>query len=66
MSYLENSLKRTFKTQLYKKVLKYKKKRSGYIGQLSKAVNKIEKCFSKSDFSKIKKYDNSLDEIMEL
>ena len=45
-------------------VLKYKKKRSVYVGQLTKANNKIEKCFTKNDFSKLKKYDNRLDEII--
>ena len=71
MSYLENSFKRTVKTcefadeegYLAEKVLKYKKKHSGYVGQLTKAINKIEKCFSKNDLSKLKKYDNSLDDI---
>ena len=49
---------------LAEKVLKYKKKRFGYVGQLTKAINKIEKCFSANDFSKLNKYDNSLDEII--
>ena len=71
MSYLEKSFKRTGKSRefadegyLAEKVLKYKKKRSGYVGQLTKAINKIEKCFSKNDLSKLKKYDNSLDYII--
>ena len=71
MSYLENSFKQTFKTgdfsyeEVYlAEVLKYKKKHSGYVGQLTKANNKIEKCFIRNDFSKLKKYDNSLDEII--
>ena len=70
MIYLENSFKQTVKTcefayegSLAEKVLKYKKKHSGYVGQLTKAINKIEKCFSKNDLSKLKKYDNSLDDI---
>ena len=44
--------------------MKYKKKRSGYVGQLTKAINKIEKCFSKNDLSKVKEECNSLDEII--
>ena len=70
MSYLENSFKRTVKTREFAdegylaEVLKYKKKHSGYVGQLTKAINKIEKCFSKNDLSKLKKYDNSLDDII--
>ena len=71
-SYLENSFKRTVRTRefpdeegyLTEKVLKYKKRRSDYVGQLTKAINKIEKCFSKNDLSKLKKYDNSLDDII--
>ena len=51
MSYLENSFKRTVKTRefpdqegyLVEKVLKYKKKHSAYVGQLTKAINKLEK-----------------------
>ena len=70
MSYLENSFKRTvitheFADEVYlAEVLKYKKKHSGYVGQLTKTINKIEKCFSKNDLSKLKKYDNSLDDII--
>ena len=72
MSYLENSFKWTVKTgefpdekgYLAETVLKYEKKRSSYVGQLTIAINKIEKCFSKNDSSKLKKYDNSSDEII--
>ena len=72
MSYLENSFKQTVKTHefpdeescLAEKVLKYKEKCSGYVGQLTKTINKIEKCFSKNNFSKLKKYDTSSDEII--
>ena len=69
---MKNSFKQTVKTcefpdeegYLAEKVLKYKKKRFGYVGQLTKAINKTEKCFSANDFSKLNKYDNSLDEII--
>ena len=71
MSYLENSFKRTVKIRefpdegyLAEKALKYKKKRSGYVGQLTKFINKIEKCFSKNHLSKLEKYHNSLDDII--
>ena len=57
----KNTFKRTVKTRelsdeegyLAEKVLKYKKKRSGYVGQLTKAISKIEKCFSENEFIKI-------------
>ena len=72
MSYLKDSLKQTLKTcqfpdeegYLAEKILRYKKKCSGSVGQLTKTINKIEKSSSKSNFSKIKEYDNSLDEII--
>ena len=62
MSYLENLFKRTVKTRefpdeegyLAEKVLKYKKKHSGYVGQLTKAINEIDKCFNKNDLSQLK------------
>ena len=62
MSYLENLFKRTVKTRefpdeegyLAEKVLKYKKKHSGYVGQLTKAINKIDKSFNKNDLSQLK------------
>ena len=62
MSYLEISFKQTVKTlefpdeggYLAEKVFKYKKKSSGYVGQHTKTINKIENCSSK----------NSLDEII--
>ena len=43
--------------------MKYKKKHSGYVGQLTKAINKTNKCFNKNNLSQLKKYDNSLDDI---
>ena len=71
MSYLKDSLKQTLKTcqfpdegYLAEKIFRYKKKCSGSVGQLTKTINKIEKSFSKSNFLKIKEYDNSLDEII--
>ena len=59
--YLENSFKQTVKTRefpdeegyLAEKILKYKKKHSGYIGQLTKAINKIE--FQQKRFIRIKR-----------
>ena len=59
MSYLENSLKWTVKTRqfpdqkgyLAEKVLKYNRKRSHYVHQLTKTIKKIEKYFRKIDFS---------------
>ena len=44
--------------------MRYQKKRSGYVGQLTKTINKIEQCFSKNNFSKLEEYGNSLDEII--
>ena len=71
MTYLGNSFKRTVKIRefpdegyLAEKALKYKKKRSGYVGQLTKAINKIEKYFSKNHLTKLEKHDNSLDDII--
>lgn len=61
MSYLEISFKQTVKTLEFPEeggylaeVFKYKKKRSGCVGQFTKTINKIENCFS----------ENSLDEIV--
>ena len=72
MCYLENEFKWTVKTRefpdeegyLAERILKYKKKRSCYSGQLTKAINKIEKRFNENNLSKWKKYGNSLDDII--
>ena len=61
MSDSEKSLKRSFRRRqipndegyLSQKLLLYKRKCSGYVGELSKTINKIEKCLVNNDDSKI-------------
>ena len=44
------------------KLLLYKRKRSGYSGELTKTINKIEKCLVNNDDSKISNYERRLEE----
>ena len=70
MSDAENPLKRSFRRRqisndegyLSEKLLFYKKKRSGYVRELTKTIIKIEKCLVNTDDSKINNYDKTLEE----
>ena len=40
----------------------YKRKRSGYVAELTKTINKIEKCLVNNNDSKISNYEKRLEE----
>ena len=70
MSDPEKALKRSFRRRqipndrgyMSEKLLLYKRKCSGYVGELTKTINKIEKCWVNNYDSKINKYEKRLEE----
>ena len=70
MSDSEKSLNRSFRRRqipndeghFLEKSSIYKKKRTGYVGKLSKTINKIENCLVNNDDSKINNYDKRAEE----
>ena len=72
MSYLEGSITRTIKTRehshvegyLSENIFKYKKKRSSYVGQLTKTIQKIKDSLDSENIAKLKEYNLRLNEIM--
>ena len=70
MSDPEKALKRSFRRRqipndegyLSEKLLLYKRKRCGYVGELTKTIDKIEKCLVNNDDSKINNYEKRLEE----
>ena len=50
--------------QLLEQFLIYKNRRSGYVTELTKLINKIKTCLENNDYSKLEDYDNRLEKII--
>ena len=50
--------------QLSEQFLIYKNRRSGYVSELTKLINKIKTCWENNDYSKLEDYDNRLEKII--
>ena len=63
----KNVRKRQFlneESQLSEQFLIYRNRRSGYVSELTKLMNKINTCLENKDYSKLGDYDNRLENII--
>ena len=63
----KNVRKRQFpneESQLSEQFLIYRNRRSGYVSELTKLMNKIKTCLENKDYSKLGDYDNRLENII--
>ena len=51
-------------SQLLEQFLIYKIRRSGYVSELTKLINKTKTCLENKDYSKLADYDNRLENII--
>ena len=50
-------------SQLSEQFLIDESRRSGYVSELTKLINRIKTCLENKDYSKLEDYDNSLENI---